>query len=164
MLTDMIVSSATKTVPTLKQARSAMAEYQKFAVDLRDPQGHLQQTLARADRNFPISWSGDGVAGKLLTDPEMGKQTATALAKVNTSLDQVDGVLKDTRAAAASLSALLAESQSLLKDVKQTSTKIPDTVNAVNQTLETLPGLSMQTQEMMRQIQRLVEEREELVD
>src|SRR2546421_122514 len=100
MLTDMIVQLRDETVPTLKQARSAMAEYQKFAVDLRDPQGHLQQTLARADKISQSLERGDGVAGKLLTDPEMGKQTATALAKVNTSLDQVDGVLKDTRAAA----------------------------------------------------------------
>lgn len=178
MLDDLVVQLRDQAVPTLQQARATMSEYQKIAADLRDPVGHLQQSLARADRIAERVERGEGLAGKLLADPDMGKQAAAALAKANASLDQVDAVLKDTRAAAASLSALadsgnkqvrelpaliqqtrdtLSESQALVKDLRRTTTRLPDTVVALDQTLTALPGLTLQTQETMRQVQRLAE-------
>ena len=178
LLGDLVVQLRDEAVPTLKEARSAMEEYRKVAANLRDPEGYLQQTLARADRISRRVEGGEGLAGKLLADPAMATQAAAAIAKVNSSLDQIDVVLRDARTAAGSLSALadsgnkqirelpalieqtqqtLRESQAMLNDVRRTTTRLPGTVAALDQTLQALPALAMQTQETMRQVQRLVE-------
>jgi len=178
LLSDLIVQLRDEAVPTMKQGRVTMAEYQHLAAELRDPQGRLQQMLAHADRIGQSVERGDGLAGKLFMDPKMAAQGQAAIEKVNGSLDQIDAVLKDTRAAATSLATLsetanqqarelpeltrqlkqtLADAQAVLKDIGHTTQRLPATVDTLDQTLKTLPALSVQTQETMRQIQRLVE-------
>ena len=178
MLSDLVVQLRDELVPTLKQGRAAMAEYQQLAADLHDPEGHLQQTLAHADRITQNIQHGQGLAGKLLIDPDLAKQGQSAVEKLNASMNQVNALLKDTRAAASSLATLaetgnqqakelpelvreikqtLAESQTALKDIRQTTQRLPGTVGSLDETLRTLPAFVMQTQETMRQIQRLVE-------
>jgi phospholipid/cholesterol/gamma-HCH transport system substrate-binding protein len=178
MFGELLVQVRDEWIPTLRTAQAAMEEYRKVAVDLRDPEGHLQQTLARADRVTRNIEHGEGLAGRLVADPEMAKQVDAALTKVNTSLDQTDAVLKDARAAAASLARLtdsgneqikalpaliqqtqdtLRESQALLKDARHTTAMLPSTLASIDEALRGLPGLMVQTQETMRQVQRLVE-------
>jgi phospholipid/cholesterol/gamma-HCH transport system substrate-binding protein len=175
MLSDLIVQLRDEAVPTMKQGRVTMAEYQHLAAELRNPDGRLQQMLAHVERIGQSVERGDGLAGKIFMDPQMARQGQTALAKVNVSLDQIDAVLKDTRAAATSLATLsetqarelpeltrelkqtLAEAQTVLKDIGRTTERLPASVDTLDQTLKTLPALSVQTQETMRQIQRLVE-------
>jgi len=178
LLSDLIVELRDEAVPTMKQGRVTMAEYQHLAAELRDPEGRLQQMLAHADRIGQSVERGDGLAGKLLMDPKMAGQGQAAMEKVNSSLDQIDAVLKDTRVAATSLATLsetanqqakelpqlaaqlkqtLTDAQVVLKDIGRTTQRLPASVDALDQTLATLPGLSVQTQETMRQIQRLVE-------
>lgn len=178
VLSDLIVQLRNELVPTLKQARAAMAEYQQLAGELSDPQGHLQQTLAHADRLSQSIERGDGLAGKLLTDPHLAGQGEAAVEKMNASMSQIDALLKDTRAAASSLATLaqagnqqakelpelvrqikqtLADAQAALKDIRRTTERLPGTVGTLDETLKALPAFVMQTQETMRQIQRLVE-------
>ncbi|HXE51823.1 MAG TPA: MlaD family protein [Tepidisphaeraceae bacterium] len=178
ILSDLVVQLRDEAVPTMKQARSAMAEYQHLAADLRDPQGHLQQALAHTNQIAQGVERGQGLAGKLLMDRHVAEQGEAAIDKVNASLDQIDAALKDTRAAAASLAKLadagnqqakelphlvqevnqiLADTQAELADIRRTTERLPGTVGKLDQTLAALPALVMQTQETMRQIQRLVE-------
>jgi len=178
VLSDLVVQLRNELVPTLKQARSAMAEYQQVAADLNDPHGHLQQTLAHADQISHSIERGDGLAGKLLTDRHLAREGEAAVEKLNASMNQIDALLKDTRAAASSLAKLseagnqqakelpelvrqikqtLADAQAALRDIRRTTERLPGTVGNVDETLRTLPALVMQTQETMRQIQRLVE-------
>src|SRR6185437_3190485 len=95
ILSDLVVQLRDEAVPTMKQARSAMAEYQHLAADLRDPQGHLEQTLAHTDRITRGVERGEGLAGKLLVDPQVAGKGEAAIDKVNASLDQIDAALKD---------------------------------------------------------------------
>lgn len=178
ILSDLVVQLRDEAVPTMKQARSAMAEYQHLAADMRDPQGHLQQALAHTDRIAGGVERGEGLAGKLLVDRRVAREGDAAIDKVNALLDQIDSALKDTRAAAASLAKLadagnqqakelphlvqqvnqtLADAQAVLSDMRKTTQRLPDTVGTLDQTLAALPALVMQTQEAMRQVQRLVE-------
>jgi len=51
----------------------------------------------------------------------------------------------------------LTDAQAVLSDMRKTTQRLPGSVGTLDQTLAALPALAMQTQETMRQIQRLVE-------
>jgi phospholipid/cholesterol/gamma-HCH transport system substrate-binding protein len=133
---ELLVQLREEGLPALKQARATMEEYRKVAADLRDPQGHLQQSLARIDRVSRAIERGEGFAGKLISDPAMGRRVEETTTKINASLDEADA---------------------MLKEIRKTAARLPATLAALDQTLQALPTLTMQTEDTMRQVQRLVE-------
>ena len=148
-------------VPTLKEAQSALAEYRGLAADLRKPDGSLQTALGHINAVTAKVEGGQGLAGKLLSDPALADQASGAITKVNAAIDEFQGVLKDLHKATANLSeqsqAMLKETQSILADVRKITATLPDTTRSISRTAESLPGLVLQVQETMRQTQRLVE-------
>ncbi len=74
--------------------------------------------------------------GNLLTDPATADELKTLLVKANHSVD---------------------ETQVTLNNLQQASTNLPGISDAVGKEAKDLPGLVMQTQVSMREIERLVE-------
>ena len=80
--------------------------------------------------------NGEGAAGKILRDPALVNQAEAIMKQVSDSIAQV---------------------QRILEDVKKTTAQLPPMAAQVGREADDLPGLVLQTQETLRQTQRLIE-------
>jgi len=116
-------------VPVLEQVRRAVEEYTRLAADLRDPQGHLQQLLARLEEIAAGLQRGEGTAGRLLKDPA--------------TVNSVNAAITNVSAAIASARGSLAELEQILANVKAATTE--------------LPGVATQTRDTLREAEALID-------
>jgi phospholipid/cholesterol/gamma-HCH transport system substrate-binding protein len=123
------------TVPAIEQVRLALEEYTKLAADLRDPQGNLQQLLARLNTIAEGLEKGEGPAGRILRDEKLAKELDEITAKISESI---------------------AEVQRILADVKQATAQLPAIAEAAGGEAQDVPGLILQTQETLRETEKLV--------
>lgn len=113
----------------------AIEEYTKLAADLRDAEGPLMKLLANLEGITDGLERGEGSVGQLLRDPTAAREVEAILAKVNEAL---------------------AEVQKILADVKASTTKLPPVTARIERETEDLPGLMLQTQETLREAERLI--------
>jgi phospholipid/cholesterol/gamma-HCH transport system substrate-binding protein len=107
-----------------------------LGTNLGESRQQLNRLIARLDGLAAGIEQGKGTAGKLLTDPAVADDLKTFLDKGNVSLDQLQGILKDVQVAGAHLSAV---SEALAIEAKD------------------LPGLVLQTQQTLYELERLIE-------
>jgi phospholipid/cholesterol/gamma-HCH transport system substrate-binding protein len=165
-------------VPALEEARAAIREYTALAADLRNPKKPLQMTISHLEQITGSIEKGEGLVGKLMSDPKMAEQVNALLPKFNAAFDELQGVLQNLGKTAGNLSGLtasaqedmkklpalldttkdaLTELQITLKDVRKTTAKLPELMEGATTTINTLPGVVLQMQETLRQVQILVE-------
>jgi phospholipid/cholesterol/gamma-HCH transport system substrate-binding protein len=108
----------------------------KLGTNLDESRQHLDQLIGRLDGLVADVQQGKGTAGKLLTDPALADGLKTILDKGNVSMDQLQAILKDVQVAGTHLSAV---SEALAVEA------------------EDLPGLVLQTQQMLHELERLIE-------
>jgi phospholipid/cholesterol/gamma-HCH transport system substrate-binding protein len=108
----------------------------KLGTNLDESRQHLDQLIERLDRIVAGVEQGKGTAGKLLTDPALADDLKTILDKGNVSMDQLQTILKDVQVAGTHLSAV---SEALAIEAKD------------------LPGLVLQTQQTLHELERLTE-------
>ena len=148
-------------VPGIQEARRGVQEFTALAEELRRPESNLQQSFARLNRIFADVEKGEGLAGKVLSDPEMAAEVQKTMSGLNASLGEAQGVLQDmrktTNTVAGQSQQSLEQFQAILKDIQRTTAALPQTVKSINQTTDALPAMVLQMQETLRQIQRLVE-------
>jgi phospholipid/cholesterol/gamma-HCH transport system substrate-binding protein len=116
-------------VPALHEARQTIAQYGALAGDLRDRQTQVKQTLDHVNAIADSVEHGDGFAAALVSDPKVSDDLRKSIAGLRVSIDKSQSVLDE-------------------------STKA---LQSITRTTNDLPGLVMQTQETMRQMQRLAE-------
>jgi len=107
-----------------------------LGTNLGESRRQLNQLLARLDGLAAGVEQGKGTAGKLLTDPALADDLKTILDKGNVSMDQLQGILKDVQVAGSHLSGV---SEALAREAKD------------------LPGLVLQTQQTLHELERLIE-------
>jgi len=107
-----------------------------LGTNLGETREQLNRLLARLDGLVAGVEQGKGTAGKLLTDPAVADDLKTILDKGNVSMDQLQGILKDVQVAGTHLSAV---SEALAIEAKD------------------LPGLVLQTQQTLHELERLIE-------
>jgi phospholipid/cholesterol/gamma-HCH transport system substrate-binding protein len=90
-------------VPVIDQIRLALVEYTRLAADLRSPTGHVQMILAQVEGVAKGLRTGQGAAGKILSDPKTADQVAESVQTVNTALKDVKAILADVKKATAEL-------------------------------------------------------------
>jgi phospholipid/cholesterol/gamma-HCH transport system substrate-binding protein len=131
------LSTGVDTWTTLGEKLSAGADaWTRLGTNLGESRQHLDQLIARLDRIVVGVELGKGTVGKLLTDPALADELKTILEKGNASMDQLQGILKDVQLAGTNLSAV---SEALAVEAKD------------------LPGLILQTQQMLHELERLIE-------
>jgi phospholipid/cholesterol/gamma-HCH transport system substrate-binding protein len=131
------LSVGVDTWTTLGEKLSAGADaWTRLGTDLGESRQHLDQLIARVDGLVAGVEQGKGTAGKLLTDPAVADDLKTILDKGNASMDQLRGILKDVQVAGTDLSAV---SEALALEAKD------------------LPGLVLQTQQTLHELERLIE-------
>ncbi|MBN1509149.1 MAG: hypothetical protein JW955_20050 [Sedimentisphaerales bacterium] len=122
---------------TLGEKLSTGADaWTKLGANLGESRQHWDQLIGRLDRMVAGVEQGKGTAGKLLTDPAVADDLQTILDKGNVSMDQLQAILKDVQVTGAHLSAV---SEALAIEAKD------------------LPGLVLQTQQMLYELERLIE-------
>jgi phospholipid/cholesterol/gamma-HCH transport system substrate-binding protein len=122
-------------LPTIEQARLATEAYTGLALDLRDPQGNLQQLLTNLNHIAEDVHAGEGLVSQVLNDPRMAQDTQDILTRVNESMTAL---------------------QAILEDLQATTGKLPAMAETVGREVDDLPGLALQTQEALRETTVLV--------
>jgi ABC-type transporter Mla subunit MlaD len=148
-------------VPAIQQARQTFAQYGDLAADLRRPDGHLNRALAHLDTISGNVEKGEGLAGRILSDRALADQASGTVPKVNAAIDEFHATVRDLHATTSSLTEesqqALKELRAVLDDMKKSTAPLPETTRSISRTAEALPGLVMQVQETMRQVQRVAE-------
>jgi len=107
-----------------------------LGTNLDESRQHLEQLIGRLDGIATGVEQGKGTAGKLLTDSALADDLKTALDKGNVSMDQL---------------------QAILKDVQVVSTHLSTVSDALAVEAKDLPGLVLQTQQMLHEMETLIE-------
>lgn len=151
-------------LPAIKEFRGAITEYAKLASELSAQQEGLQQALQHFNRLGAALDRRDTLAGMLLADPRPASELRLALGKINASLDELHASLVATRAATDALPQLRSDLSELLRnardssaDARRVAAALPDLERSVREVVDTVPGVLLQAQETLRQIQRLTE-------
>ena len=116
------------TLPAIEQMRKAVEEYTNLAVDLRKPEGNLQQLLTHLNKITEGLEKGEGMAGQVLRDPAMAERLQGIMASIEASLADVKKIMGD-----------LEESADIAKGEMQD-----------------MPGVVLQTRQTMQETEKLI--------
>jgi phospholipid/cholesterol/gamma-HCH transport system substrate-binding protein len=120
----------------LKKTSTGLDTWTTLGTNLIGTQRRLDQLAGRLEDITADVQAGKGTVGKLLTDPAIADELRALLAKANHSLDEL---------------------QVTLNNLQLASTNLPAISDVVGREARDLPGLVLQTQVSMREIERLVE-------
>jgi ABC-type transporter Mla subunit MlaD len=144
--------------------RSAMAEFTKLAAELRGQQAGIAEALRHVNRLGMQLERGDGLAAMLLADPKPAAQLRAALPKLNSALDELNKTLHGARALADHLPQIGEDMEAAMKTTRSATAEaqrlvasLPELKQSAQRTLDATPGVLLQSQETMHQIQRLTE-------
>ncbi|MDA0578126.1 MAG: hypothetical protein O3B24_08505 [Verrucomicrobia bacterium] len=129
MMEDLLKQVRETTVPALEELRKTIVEYGQLATDLRNPDEPLMKLLRNLEQLTAGLQRGEGAAGTVLRDPQMADDLKDILDTINATLN----------------------------DLKQTTAQLPAMAKTVGAEVEDLPGLMLQTQETIRESERLIE-------
>jgi len=124
------------TLPLLASVKSAADEYTGLAADMRAAEGPLQKMLANLEGITKKIDQGDGPAGRLVSDEKMAEDIQQIVNQANEAVAQL---------------------QLILKDVRGATVELPSMARTVNNEVQDIPGTVLQTQEAIREAERLIE-------
>lgn len=120
----------------LKKTSAGLDTWTMLGTNLIGTQQRLDQLAGRLENITADVQAGKGTVGKLLTDPATADGLNRLLAQANHSVDEL---------------------QVTLNNLQQASTNLPAISDVVGKEARDLPGLVLQTQVSMREVERLVE-------
>jgi phospholipid/cholesterol/gamma-HCH transport system substrate-binding protein len=120
----------------LKKVNGGLDTWTTLGTNLIATRERLDQLVGRVDHIAADAQAGKGTVGKLLTDPAAADELKTLLVKANHSADEI---------------------QITLGNLQQASTNLPAISDAFRLEAKDLPGLVLQTQTSMRELERLIE-------
>jgi len=130
-------------LPVVKKARTTLDTWTQLGADLQATQAELNQLIARLDHLAAGVEQGKGTAGKLLTDTALVDGAQELLARANAAMGEWQGMVTNLNVA--------------VKQVQNGTVRLPDITDAVANEVKDLPGLVLQTQVSMRELERLIE-------
>jgi len=120
----------------LKKTSAGLDAWTMLGTNLIGTQQRLDQLAGRLENITADVQAGKGTVGKLLTDPATADELNRLLVQANHSVDEL---------------------QVTLNNLQQASTNLPAISDVVGKEAKDLPGLVLQTQASMREIERLAE-------
>lgn len=130
-------------VPALKKLSAGLDTWAALGSNLITSRERLDQLILRADNIAAGLQQGKGTAGKLLKDSSAAEELHVLLGKANHSMDELQVALKNLQQASGNL--------------QLASTNLPWISDALGKEAQDLPGLVLQTQTSMRELERLIE-------
>lgn len=144
-------------IPLLGQIRLTAEEYGGLAADLRAGDGPLLKLTDNLGGMITELRSNDGPLMKMLADLQAisaglrnGEGTAGRLLRDPATAEEVNKILRQVQAS-------IGQVEKILDDVKKTTAQLPPMAARVGNETQDLPGLVLQTQETIRQTERLIE-------
>ena len=132
-----------ETLLVLKKASTGLDAWTQLGTDLGETRQHLNQLIARLDHIAAGVEQGKGTAGKLITDTAVADEAQRLLARANEVMGELQGVATNLNVA--------------VKNVQNGTARLPEITDAVANETKDLPGLVLQTQVSMRELERLIE-------
>jgi phospholipid/cholesterol/gamma-HCH transport system substrate-binding protein len=127
----------------VKKAGTGLDTWTQMGRDLGETRQHLNQVIARLDKIAAGVEQGKGTAGKLLTETAVADEAQQLLARAHEVMGELQGVATNLNAA--------------VKNVRNGTARLPEITEAVANEAKDLPGLVLQTQTSMRELERLIE-------
>jgi phospholipid/cholesterol/gamma-HCH transport system substrate-binding protein len=128
-------------MPALKKLSAGLETWTALGSNLITSRDRLDHLIVRADSILTNLQQGKGTAGKLLTDSAASDELTTLLSNANHSMIELQVTLTNLQQASGNL--------------QLASTNLPAISDALGQEAKGLPGLVLQTQTSMRELERL---------
>ncbi len=130
-------------LPVFKKLSAGLETWTALGTNLIATQARLEQLIVRVNDLVAGVAQGRGTAGKLLTDTALAEEAQQLLTRANEVMGELQGMATNLNVA--------------VKNVQNGTARLPEITDAVANGAQDLPGLVLQTQVSMREIERLVE-------
>lgn len=165
LLDETMAAIRDEALPAIKEFRGTIAQYAMLVSDLRGQQGNsMREIVDRLNRVGRALEKREGLAGMLLFDPGPAAELRAAVPKINAVLDQLQAALVATRAMTERLPQISADMEEMMKNARASSVEarrvagaLPALEKSARQAIDIMPGVLLQSQETLFQIQRLTE-------
>jgi phospholipid/cholesterol/gamma-HCH transport system substrate-binding protein len=127
----------------LTNVNRGLDTWTQLGADLGQTRQRLDHLAVRLEKMAANVEAGQGTAGKLLTDPALADDAQKLLARANEAMGELQEVVTNLNGA--------------VQNVQTGTARLPEITDAVATEAKDLPGLVLQTQVAMREIERLVE-------
>ncbi len=155
----------------LKKVNGGLETWTTLGSNLITSRERLDQIFVRANGIATDLQEGKGTVGRLLTDSSAADDLKTLFVNANHSIDELQVTLKNfqqtsgnLQVASTNLPAFMDNLQVTLKQLRNASgnlesasTNLPAISDALGNEAKDLPGLVLQTQTSMRELERLIE-------
>jgi phospholipid/cholesterol/gamma-HCH transport system substrate-binding protein len=154
-LGQMIDELRAKVMPLIDDVNKAVLAFTAVANRAVDPAGPLEQTLASAANVARKVDSGEGVAGRLISNTKMANEVEAALVSVRELATQLERTSKDPR-----IGQILLKTDSILTALQQTTRNLANTTPRITEnvavTTEALPSTLLQAQIAAHELELLL--------
>jgi phospholipid/cholesterol/gamma-HCH transport system substrate-binding protein len=127
----------------LEKINGGLDTWTTLGTNLISTRQHLDQLAVRLERMVARVEAGEGTVGKLITDTALADEAQALLARANEAMSELRGVVTNLNVA--------------VKNVQDSTVRLPEITGAVADEAKALPGLVQQTQTSMRELERLIE-------
>ena len=130
-------------LPVFEKLSTGLDTWTALGTNLIQTQHRLEQLLVRLDHIVAAVERGEGTAGKLITDPALADQAAELLTRANETMGELRRVMTNLNVA--------------VRNVQDGTARLPEITDALANEAKDLPGLVLQTQIAVRELERLIE-------
>jgi len=130
-------------LPVFEKLSAGLDTWTALGTNLIQTQHRLEQLLVRLDHIVAAVERGEGTAGKLITDPALAEQAAELLTRANETMGELRRVMTNLNVA--------------VRNVQDGTARLPEITDALANEAKDLPGLVLQTQIAVRELERLIE-------
>ncbi len=155
---------------TLPAVNALLQQYTQLAINLQDPRGSLQGTLANLDHLTAQLGRTDNVVGQLLNDKHMQQNVDQIVTRLSRSTDDIQAVIANLRATTNTMPELMqnavgeekqigemmAEAQKSLRDLQLSIQDVPQIVGSLQKTVDQLPDIMAQVEQTLEEVKKLV--------
>jgi len=126
----------------LKKVSNGLDTWTKLGEDLAETRKHVDEFTGRLERMTAAVEAGQGTLGKLITETTLADEAQKLLAQANGTMIELRGLVTNLNTASI--------------HVREGTVRLPEITGAIADEAKDLPGLVLQTQTSMRELERLV--------
>ncbi len=127
----------------LRQTSTGLETWTKLGANLDETRQHLDQVTIRLEHMTADIQAGKGTVGRLIADTALADVAQKLLARADDTMSELQSAVTNLNVA--------------VKNVQNGTARIPEITDAVANETKDLPGLVLQTQTSMRELERLIE-------
>jgi len=178
MLQETLDQIRDEVLPTIRTVRQAAEHTAQLAASINSGEHAVIKTMERIEAIATKIDEGNGLASRLLTDKELADGVSGVIDKAQFTLNETGAAAKELRTVAVEINKsarelhkAIAQSPETMRQVNATledirkisgnlilaTAAIPNTIESVNEQVQSLSGVAIQMQATLREIQRVAE-------